>query len=74
MLHQRLQTRGQDVAGHAQPLLPLFEPAHAVKGVADDQQGPRIADHLQRGGDRAALAAIVGGASHAAESDPASGF
>ncbi|MNG34755.1 hypothetical protein D3C84_1213240 [compost metagenome] len=56
MLDQALEAGGQDVAGHAEVLLPLLETADPVEGVADDQQGPRIADDLERRGDRTALA------------------
>src|SRR5690606_29455534 len=71
---QRLEPGRQHVARHAQPLLPLLEPADAVEGVADDQQRPRIADHLEGGGDRATLARIVGGASHDSKVTPRKAF
>src|SRR5690606_11657804 len=58
----------------AQPFLPLLEPADPVEGVSDDQQRPRVADHLQRGGDRSALARIVCGASHGSKVTPRQGF
>ena len=70
VLNQAFEPGGQDVARHAQIVLPLFEPADAVEGVANDQQGPGIADHLKRGGDGAALAAVVGGASHGPKVTP----
>ena len=44
---------GQDVAGDAEPLLELLEAGDAEEGVAQDQQRPPLADHLERAGDRA---------------------
>src|SRR3989338_6462529 len=47
-----------------QPLLPLLEPLHPGEGVAEDQQGPRVAHDLQGGGDRAAFVGVVSGSTH----------
>jgi hypothetical protein len=71
--HQALEAGGQDVAGHAQALLPLLEPFHALEGVAEDQQGPRIADDLEGGGDGAAFIGVVSGAAHHAKVKPSAG-
>jgi len=44
---------GQDVAGNAEPCLELLEAGDAEERVAEDQQRPPLADHLEGPGDRA---------------------
>jgi hypothetical protein len=50
---QVLEARGQHVAGDAQPALPLVEPGDPQERVADDQQRPPLAHHVEGAGDRA---------------------
>ena len=59
LVDQPLQPGGEHVAGDAEALLQLAEAPVAVHHVADDQQRPALADHLERLGDRADLAGIV---------------
>ena len=59
LVDQPLEAGREDVAGDAEGLLDLVEAAVAVHHVADDQQRPALADHLQRLGDRADLARVV---------------
>src|ERR1019366_6965143 len=61
---QAFQPRGQHVAGDAQPLLPLLETPHVGEGVAQNEEGPGVADHLQGGRYGADLPRIVRRASH----------
>src|SRR5215475_12484360 len=56
MLDQLAQSARQDRPGDAQPGLEVLEPAHAQEAVAQDEQGPAIADHRHRARDRARLA------------------
>jgi hypothetical protein len=53
VLDKRVQAHGQHVAGDAEPLLELIEAGDPQEGVAQDQQCPPLADHLERAGDRA---------------------
>src|SRR6516165_4976388 len=50
---QHLQACRQHSLGDAEVLLKIAKPAQAVERVADDQQGPPVADHIQRPRDRA---------------------
>ena len=42
-----LQACGQDAFGNAEAFLELAKPAHAVKGIADDEEGPPVTDGIQ---------------------------
>src|SRR5215472_13861859 len=44
-LDQALEAAGQEVAGDAQVSRQLREPAHAEERLAQDQEGPAVADH-----------------------------
>ena len=59
LLDQQRQPGGEDVAGHAEVLLDLVEAAAAVEDVADHEQGPALAQHLERAGDRADLVVLA---------------
>eukprot|EP01133_Synstelium_polycarpum_P006654 gene6653-7738_t len=48
LFHQRVQAVGQDVLRHAQAFLEFPEAAHAVKGVAHDQERPALTDRVER--------------------------
>ncbi len=50
-LDELLQPRRQHVARDAQVLLEVVEAAHAIEGVAHDQQRPRLAHDVERRGD-----------------------
>ena len=56
---QVLQARGQHISRQAQGLLPLFEPAQTVKRIADNQQGPGLADNFETGRDGAPLLTVI---------------
>jgi hypothetical protein len=64
-LHQRVEPAGQHVAGDAEAFTEVVEAGDAQEGVAQDEQGPPLADHLQRPGDRA-VHVLEGGSSHRA--------
>jgi hypothetical protein len=49
----------QNVAGDAEALMEFLEPMKTQEGVADDQQGPPLADKLERTGYRAILVLIL---------------
>jgi hypothetical protein len=59
LVEQALQAGREHVAGDPERGLDLAEAAVAVEDVADDQQRPALADHLQRVGDRTELIRIV---------------
>ena len=52
---ERLQARGEDVAGDAEVALELGEAADAEERLADDQERPALAEHLHRAADRTGL-------------------
>ncbi len=62
-LDELFQARRQHIARDAEILLEIVEASHAVKGVAHDQQGPRLAHHVECRGDRT-IHLLVGGAPH----------
>jgi len=41
----------QEPAGDAEVLLPLFEPPHSEKCIAEDEEHPAITNDVQRSGD-----------------------
>ena len=49
---------GEDVAGHAEPVLELVKPAPAVEDVPDDQERPALAEDLERACNRAVLVLV----------------
>ena len=51
--HERVEARTEHVAGDAEAPLPLVEAGDAQERVAQDQQRPPLADHLERLRDRA---------------------
>jgi len=51
LVGQLAQPGGEHAARHAQVLLELVEPPGAAEGVANDQQRPPLADHVERPGD-----------------------
>jgi hypothetical protein len=55
LVDQQAEPGGEDVAGDAQVLLDLIEAPAAVEDVADHEQGPALAQHLERAGDRTDL-------------------
>ena len=59
LLDQPAEPGREDVAGDPERALDLAEAAVAVHHVADDQQRPALADHLERLGDGADLAGIA---------------
>src|SRR4051794_39598926 len=52
---ERLEARGEDVAGDAEVALELGEPADAEEGLAHDQEGPALTEDLHRAADRTGL-------------------
>jgi hypothetical protein len=58
-LGQPPQTRLEDVARDAEVRAELVEAANAEEHVADDQQRPPLADHLEGAGDAALLILVV---------------
>src|SRR3954447_10097883 len=62
-LDQRVEPDRQPVAGDAEALGPVLEPGDAEEGVAQDQQRPPLADHLEGTGDRA-VHVLEGGFPH----------
>ena len=50
---ERVESRGEDVAGDAEPVVELLEAGDAEERVAEDQRGPPLADDLERLGDAA---------------------
>ena len=59
LVDQPREPRGEHVAGDAEVLLDLVEPPVAVEDVADHEQGPALAEHLEGAGDRADLVVIA---------------
>ena len=59
VLHESAETIGQHGLGNIEMGLEIAEPAYAEEGVADDQQRPALADHLQRARHRAVLSLVV---------------
>src|ERR1043166_578518 len=57
--HQLAQAVGEHVAGDAEAPLELLEPAHPQEAVAQDQDGPAVADHGDRASDRTGFALEV---------------
>ena len=45
-LHQRRKAVGQDVTSDPEVALEVIKPAHAEKGVAENEDGPTIADQF----------------------------
>jgi light-harvesting complex 1 beta chain len=56
MLDERVETRRQRRPWDPEAASEVIEPRRAEQRVTHDQQGPRIADHVERLGKRAALA------------------
>ena len=63
LVDQLGQPLGQQVARALQDAVELLEARRAIEALADDQQRPLLAQHLQGAGDRA-VARLVAGALH----------
>ena len=61
MLDQFGETVGQQVPGHPQIAVEVIETPDAAERVTQDQDGPPIADDLERSGDRARELVIASG-------------
>src|SRR6516165_9962000 len=59
LVGERREAALEDVAGDAEIGLDLFEAAQSEEDVADDQQRPPLADHLECRGDAAHLVLVV---------------
>ena len=59
LLDQPGEPGGEHVAGDPEVLLDLVEAPAAVEDVADDEQGPALAEHLEGAGDRADLVVLA---------------
>ena len=59
VLEQTLQARVEDVARDAEVALQLVEATQPEEDVADDEQRPALADHLECAGDAAGLVLVV---------------
>src|SRR5262249_9475125 len=58
VLDQQVEPLGQHRAGNAEVITEVTEAADAVERVPDDQQGPSLADDLQRPGQGAVLTLV----------------
>ncbi len=72
VLHEPAEPIGEDGFGHVEVGLQVVEAPHAVESVADDQQRPPLADHLQRAGERAVLVLVAVPEHVASVADPGS--
>src|SRR4051812_45030643 len=61
LVGQALEAVGQHIAGDAEVALEVVEAAHAEEGVADDEQRPPDAEHLEGAGDGAVLLIVRAG-------------
>ena len=59
VVDQPAQTVAEDGPGDAEVALDLVEPAHPVEHLAEDEDRPSLADHLEGPGDRAVLGALL---------------
>src|SRR5262245_37888238 len=66
---QSIETIREDVASHAEAVLELVEPVQPKQNVSDDEQGPPVAKHPERAGDRAHLI-VVGSSEHVSHQSP----
>ena len=64
VIHQASQPGRKNVLGQSEALLELAEPPQPVKSITDDEQRPRITDHVQRSRDGTAGSHVTGSFDH----------
>src|SRR5437764_9289718 len=60
LVHEPVETSGEDVASDTERLLEVVEPASAETGLTDEQQVPVVAEHGRAAGDGARPVGGVG--------------
>ena len=60
LVHEPVETSGEDVASDTERLLEVVEPASAETGLTDEQQVPVVAEHRRTAGDGARPVGGVG--------------